>query len=319
MDALLDGSATAHCPRFDQAAQKALDTDYVSHYVRANTALMDALPELSGVDADDINKMETKSLMKLITSLRDLRVCQRAHDVPQPHNVTKFDPALEDITNRVIIAKWQNTDMGNLVGGRLLRAVGHRFDMVKDLEMGDDAMVERLHMECNEKGNDSDEDGGCPRKFVLYVGHDTTIFDMRAALGIPITVIPGVVPYVSHIIFELRKTDDNKFYVQVMTGDFTRTAEPVAGPFCENRFYCELDIFERYVEQMVPQNVDAVCGVVRDGTGEYMNSSGKKIHGPSLLKVIVVLLSVAGVLTLGLMAYRWIRSRGTNRAEYQNI
>lgn len=92
--------------------------------------------------------------------------------------------------------------MGSLVGGRLLRAVGNRFKSVVAVEEREQWALDKLHEECNAKGSDSDEDGGCPRKLAVYTGHDTTIFDMRAALGTEITV-SGIVPYVSHIILEL--------------------------------------------------------------------------------------------------------------------
>mmetsp|Transcript_19302 Transcript_19302/g.27982 ORF Transcript_19302/g.27982 Transcript_19302/m.27982 type:complete len:124 (-) Transcript_19302:182-553(-) len=120
----------------------------------------------------------------------------------QPKNVTQWDSTLEHLTTQITNAKWGSAHMGALVGGRALRAVANRFKANVAVYHHEQWALAKMHEECNAKGSDSDEDGGCPRKLAVYTGHDTTIFDLRAALGVDITV-PGVIPYVSHLIFEL--------------------------------------------------------------------------------------------------------------------
>jgi hypothetical protein len=204
-DALMDGSSRFHCPRFFAAGKYMLQTGFCRGAVMRNTELLAALPALTGRDT---RGLAFEQLVELIAAVRDLRVYQRAHNVSQPENVTRFDSALDDIVARVSIAKWDITGLGVLVGGRLLRAIANRMLAVKDLINGDATVHLKSREECNAKGSDSDEDGSCPRKLVLYVGHDTTIFDVRAALGLHAVVDGahgGVAPYASHIIFELRR------------------------------------------------------------------------------------------------------------------
>jgi hypothetical protein len=204
-DALMDGSARAHCPRFYQASQNMMQTGYCRGAILRNTELLEALPALTGRDT---SRMSFEQTAALIAQLRDLRVFQRAHDIPQPKNVTRFDSDLDDIVARMAIAKWDLTGLGVLVGGRLLRAAAKRMTAVEGLLRGDPSMTSKSREECNAMGSDSDEDGSCPRKLVVYCGHDTTIFDIRSALGLNAVVEGGhggVAPYASHVIFELRR------------------------------------------------------------------------------------------------------------------
>ncbi|KAA8494721.1 Prostatic acid phosphatase [Porphyridium purpureum] len=269
LDALLDGSASAHCPKFKKHGQTAINEPFMTNVLQENEPLIRALPALTGVSVAQVDTMEPGDLIKLITAVRDVRVCQRAHDVSQPSNVTRFDKAVEEVTNAFMIAKWNNTGLGYLVGGRLLRGISRRLSVVRELDMGADYVVERLHLECNEKGNDSDESGYCPRRFVLMVGHDTTILDLRAALGMDITV-EGIVPYMSHLVFELRQ-DGRNYNVQVLSGDCTRPTTPEGGAFCPARnSSCRLDEFMAFVEHTVPKDIDTACKVMRDGTGDFI-------------------------------------------------
>jgi len=269
LDSLLDGSAKAHCPVFNSASKiQKKNNKRLKYLLYSNTAFLKALPALSGISLSALDHMGTKKLVSLTTSLRDLRVCQRAHNVSQPKNVTHFDSFLEEFTAAVVHAKWIESGLGSIVGGRLLRAVARRLELVRQLELGEEWVVDRLHDECNAKGQDSDESGECPRRFVLYVGHDTTLFDTRAALGLSVTQ-PAVAPYTAHLVFELRRSDSGDFSVQILSGDYERETVPVSGPFCNHDSSCSLSNFITWVRHTVPKNVDKACGAKRDGSGLF--------------------------------------------------
>lgn len=273
-DALMDGSAKRHCPRFFNAGKEMLQTGFCRGAIMRNTALLDALPSLTGWDTSNAS---FEQLVQIIAGLRDLRVCQRAHNISQPMNVTQFDRDLDDIVARISIAKWDVPGLGVLVGGRLLRAVSNRMVAMTKLVHGDKEISMKSRDECNAKGRDSDEDGSCPRKLVVYTGHDTTIFDVRSALGLHAVVggnDGGVAPYGSHVIFELRRgdsssgessksgvEDDLNYNVTVLHGSHSRQTEEIGGPFCGGQSTCSLKSFLSYVDERVPDDVDEACGV----------------------------------------------------------
>lgn len=296
-DALMDASSKAHCPTFFNAGQRMLDTPFCRGAIMRNTELLDALPALTGRDT---SRLSFPQLVDLLAALRDLRVAQRAHNVPQPKNVTRFDAALDDIVARIGIAKWDVPGLGGLVGGRLLRAIGTRITSMIGLLRGDVDVVLRSREECNAMGSDSDEDGACPRKLVVYVGHDTTIFDVRSAIGLHAVDSGeeggGVAPYASHLIFELRRkkrkkhrqsaaadvdASDYQYTVTVLSGSHSTPTDTVAGPFCGGKATCSVDAFLAYVRARVPPDVDAACGV-SDAPPGRASGEGRRRGGGAL-------------------------------------
>ncbi|KAJ8906390.1 hypothetical protein NDN08_002883 [Rhodosorus marinus] len=311
-DALMDGSASKHCPRFNRAATAALNSKTIRNAILSDRKFASSLAILANVTGDRMRAMPGTSLVSLVTSLRDLRLCQRAHNMTQPKNVTQWDSKLEDLTTRITNAKWGSAHMGALVGGRALRAVANRFKATVAVYHHEQWALEKMNEECNAKGSDSDEDGGCPRKLAVYTGHDTTIFDLRAALGVDITE-PGVVPYVSHLIFEL-EGDGKNFTVSLLSGSFLKKATPLAGPFCGGKSTCSLDKFLAYVERTVPMDIDKACSVTieqlsngQPGSTETTTSS----FVPQLLKTgfITVAAIVVGAVGALLISARLRRSR----------
>jgi hypothetical protein len=275
-DALMDASSRAHCPRFFAAGEQMLETEFCRGAIMRSTELLSALPTLTGRDTSELTFPQ---LVDLIASVRDLRVAQRAHGVPQPENVTRLDAALDDIVARVSIAKWDVPGLGGLVGGRLLRAIAQRMSAMTGLLGGDPGVSLHSREECNSKGSEEDEEGSCPRKFVLYVGHDTTIFDVRSALGLHAVVGGesggGVAAYASHVVFELRRkraargaagknagrdaSSGYEYMVTVLTGSYKSKTETTAGPFCGGKASCGMDDFLSYVSGRTPDDVDAAC------------------------------------------------------------
>lgn len=310
-DKLMDGSAKKHCPRFYDMGMRMLGTEFCRGAIMRSTELLKALPRLTGYSVEG---MSFPRLVDLIASLRDLRVAQRAHGVEKGENVTMFDDTLDDIVARVSIAKWDMSGLGGLVGGRLLRAIGRRMQSVVELVSGGEDVLSHSREECNANGSDSDEDGGCPRKLVFYVGHDTTIFDIRAALGIPAVVSSvegsgGVASFAAHVIFELRReknkkksrkmkgTSDEVYTVQVLTGSYLTETHEVAGPFCGGKKKCGLISFLEYIQNRIPTDIDAACEVI-DTTGgasvEARVKSLSKFSIPSWGSVLVA--TVVGAL-----------------------
>lgn len=288
-DALMDSSSKAHCPVFFQAGQRMLETEFCRGAIMRNTELLEALPALTDRDTAHLSFPQ---LVDLIASVRDLRVAQRAHGVKQPKNVTRFDDALDDIVARVSIAKWDVPGLGGLVGGRLLRAIGRRMTVMTGLLSGDEEVLLHSREECNSKGRNSDEGGSCPRKFVLYSGHDTTIFDVRSAIGLHAVVGGesggGVAPYASHLIFELRRkkvkkhshaassaadkdASDYQYTVTVLQGSHSAPTDTVAGPFCGGKSSCSMKSFLKYVHARTPDDVDSACGVADDAAAPKTN------------------------------------------------
>eukprot|EP00188_Purpureofilum_apyrenoidigerum_P006101 Plantae.Rhodophyta-Purpureofilum_apyrenoidigerum.ctg8871.p1 GENE.Plantae.Rhodophyta-Purpureofilum_apyrenoidigerum.ctg8871~~Plantae.Rhodophyta-Purpureofilum_apyrenoidigerum.ctg8871.p1 ORF type:complete len:545 (+),score=66.42 Plantae.Rhodophyta-Purpureofilum_apyrenoidigerum.ctg8871:138-1637(+) len=258
-DALMDGSAKAHCPLFNFQAARALRSDGIRDKILEHKQLIDALPRMANVTSDDIEGYSNKKLVRLVTSLRDLRVCQRAHNMTQPHEVSHFDDVLEELTDFITNVKWKQNSNGSLVGGRLLRAIANRMSVAVAVHEGQQWALNKLHEECNVKGSDSDEDGGCPRKLALYCGHDTTIFDLRSALGVNITV-PGIVPYLSNLVFELTAgPGTNNYTIAVFHGSYLGNFNSLAGPFCNGDSSCSLDKFHEFVNSSLPENIDIAC------------------------------------------------------------
>lgn len=302
-DALLDSSAKAHCPRFFATGEQMLSTEFCKGAILRNTELLNALPALAGRKASSLTFPQ---LVDTLAALRDVRVAQRAHGVKQTENVTRFDAALDDIVARIAIAKWDVSGLGPLVGGRLLKAVAKRMEAVKGLLAGDENVRDMSRDECNAKGSDSDEDGGCPRKLVLYVGHDTTVFDVRSGLGLNAVGGGadgnGVSPYASHVIFELRRkkgkkqhkprrashwspahlwsrarsdaesSEDYDYTVEVLEGSYEQKTKSTAGPFCGGKSKCSLDSFLKFVSSRMPVNIDKACGL-DDGTKPSASSA----------------------------------------------
>jgi len=291
-DALLDGSSRAHCPAFAAAADRVYGTELVAGAIRRSTALLVALPKLTGTPPAAVAAMTTPQLVALLTGLRDLRVCQRAHNVSVPAGVAAWDNILEDVTARVTIAKWDVPGLGGLVGGRILRATARRMRVGVGVAAGAAWATARsgLGGECNALGRDADESGECPRRLTVYVGHDTTVFDVRAALGLPVDVEGGA-PYMSHVILELRAAAANgtaaaaggknykaklagdsdgdgdghpslqAYTVTVLTGSIDRPTVPEAGPFCAGASSCSVADFVAWIDGAVPSNVATACGL----------------------------------------------------------
>ncbi|KAK1858942.1 hypothetical protein I4F81_001541 [Pyropia yezoensis] len=281
-DALLDGSARSHCPAFAAAADAVYDSELVAGAIGRSTGLLAALPALTGTPPREVDAMTTLQLAGLITGLRDLRVCQRAHGVAVPSAVSRWDRALEDVTARVTIAKWDVPGLGGLVGGRLLRATARRVRVGVGAAAGAAWATARsgLGGECNALGHDADESGECPRRLTLYVAHDTTVFDVRAALGLPVAVERGA--YVSHVILELRTaaagndtalpakaattttssaSSLDAYTVTVLTGVNESTTAPEGGPYCGGAATCSAAAFVDWVDAHVPANVATACGL----------------------------------------------------------
>lgn len=338
-DALMDSSSKANCPTFFEAGQRMLGTEFCRGAIMRNTELLDALPALTGRDT---SLLTFPQLVDLLASLRDLRVAQRAHNVTQPKNVTRFDAALDDIVARVSIAKWDVPGLGGLVGGRLLRAIGRRMTTMTGLLSGDEEVVMRSRDECNAKGSDSDEGGACPRKLVVYVGHDTTIFDVRSAIGLHAVAAGenggGVAPYASHLIFELRRkkvkkhshaafvaadvdSSEYQYTVTVLAGSHSAATDTVAGPFCGGKASCSIESFLKYVQARVPANVDAACGVAGADSGRAggsePSSAGDAGSGGWFGGFKGVMAAVAGTM-LGLVV-GYIGGTTAHRAEYEAI
>jgi hypothetical protein len=282
-DSLMDGSSKEHCPRWFNAGKAMLQTGLCRGAVMRNTALLNALPTLTGRDTSDLS---FEQLVDLIAAVQDVRVCQRAHGITQPNNVTRFDSDLNDIVARVSIAKWDVTGLGVLVGGRLLRAVAARMVAMRGLLNGDARVQEKSRDECNVVGRDSDADGTCPRKLVVYCGHDTTVMDIRSALGLNAIFggadDEGVAPYASHLMFELRRRKAGKrarkdvgirrkgiedsdiqteYTVTVLQGSHQNETTVAPGPFCGGKASCGLEKFLKFVHARVPENVDESCGL----------------------------------------------------------
>ncbi|GAB0496221.1 hypothetical protein MMPV_007533 [Pyropia vietnamensis] len=302
-DALLDGSSRSHCPAFASAADAVYDTELVAGAIRRSRGLLAALPALTGTPEKKVTAMTTPELVGLITGLRDLRVCQRAHGVVVPDEVSRWDRTLEDVTARVTIAKWDVPGLGGLVGGRLLRATARRVRVGVAAVAGVAWATARsgLGGECNALGHDADESGECPRRLTLYVAHDTTIFDVRAALGLPVAVERGA--YVSHVIIELRaavagngsavpvgpdgrggggagdaagaaatgspagtggapiNASLDSYTVTVLTGVNESSTTPEGGPFCGGASTCSAADFVKWIDSHVPANVATACGL----------------------------------------------------------
>lgn len=309
-DALLDGSGRSHCPAFASAADAVYCTELVDGAIRRSKGLLAALPALTGTPEKQVTAMTTPELVGLITSLRDLRVCQRAHGVVVPVEVSRWDRTLEDVTARVTIAKWDVPGLGGLVGGRLLRATARRVRVGVAAVAGVAWATARsgLGGECNALGHDADESGECPRRLTLYVAHDTTIFDVRAALGLPVAVERGA--YVSHVIIELRAAVAGKgaavpvdpdvggdggagdaakaartgsptgtagalanaslddYTVTVLTGVNESSTAPEGGPFCGGAATCSARDFVDWIDGHVPANVATACGLSATAAAE---------------------------------------------------
>jgi hypothetical protein len=319
-DALMDGSSKQHCPRWFNAGKAMLQTGLCRGAIMRNTALLNALPAFTGRDT---SKMDFEELVDLIAAVRDVRVCQRAHGINQPTNVTQFDSDFDDIVARLSIAKWDVTGLGVLVGGRLLRAVASRMIAMQGLLNGDASVEVKSREECNAIGSDSDADGTCPRKLVLYCGHDTTIMDIRSALGLNAVLGGaeeyGVAPYASHLIFELRRKKLGKhekqtnhdmdfindteaeYTVNVFEGSKPNETTPAAGPFCGGKSSCGLTKFLKFAHSRVPENVAEACGLsTRDASSvaeaAKIAATRAAVHSRGRLIFSVLVAAAVGVL-----------------------
>jgi len=259
-DYLLDGSASSHCPLFKAAYKSALRSHLLYSDVLKSPLMPHGLANLSGFAPEFIASLKPHKLVKLATSLRDLRVCQRSHNVTVDDAAGAYDQALETIAAKVVEQKWDLSGLGYLGGARLLTAIGRRFDAMVDLLHNQSYALNRLHLECNAKGDDSDEIGDCPRKFILYTGHDTTIFDLRSALGLS-ALLPHISPFLAHLILELRQQDNGDVVVQVLCGWHDHPAAPEAGPFCGGKSWCSFKEFSRYIDRTLPRDVDSACAI----------------------------------------------------------
>lgn len=261
-DRLLDGSSKGRCPRWDVHASYALKSDEVYGFIMQQRSLLDALPRLTAYSEDEVAALSPKQLVGLVAALRDVRLSQRAHNVTVDDALSAFDQTLEDVTARLNSAKWDRSGLGYLVGGRLLRSIATRIETAMQGDNGAQDVLDMVKNECNQKGHDGDEDGNCLRKFIYYSGHDTTVFDVRSALGLPV-IVEGVVPYLSHVMFELRRVgrDHDDFEVSVLAGHYAKEPAPIAGPYCNGRATCPAAQFLQWVRETVPANVSAACGL----------------------------------------------------------
>ena len=259
-DRLLDGSGRGRCPRWDTFTAAAVKSSAVYGSLSNQSALLEALPALTGYGAEEIAALPKRAKVGLVAALRDVRVCQRSHRIPVPPNISAFDEALEQVTVNLNRAKWDASGMGALVGGRLLRSIATRLQTAVAGENGDPEVLSLVKNECNQKGHDGDEVGNCWRKLVYYSGHDTTVFDLRAALGVP-AVIDGIAPYLSHVIFELRRVgpEDDAFQVAVLAGHYAQRPLLLRGPFCGGHAACAASQFMAWVNDTVPEDVTTAC------------------------------------------------------------
>jgi len=259
-DRLLDGSGKGRCQLWDIVSKKMLKSDFVYGELQRRSDLYAALPSLANVSVEAFQSMKKKKKLALAATLRDIRICQKSHSIPAPATVSRFDADLEVLTARLNGAKWDASGLGPLVGGRLLRSISTRLATAIEADNGNMQVLARAKDECNRKGHDGDEIGNCYRKLVYYSGHDTTIFDIRAALGVT-AIEDGIAPYASHVIFELRRTgpEENDFRVSVYAGHYDQKPRPLFGPFCDGNFSCTASSFFSWVLNTVPNNVSEAC------------------------------------------------------------
>lgn len=59
-DALMDGSASAHCPKFNKAWKAAFEKKSLKNNILRRKEVLAALPALANISAENIAKMETQ-------------------------------------------------------------------------------------------------------------------------------------------------------------------------------------------------------------------------------------------------------------------
>ncbi|KAF6005243.1 hypothetical protein F1559_003252 [Cyanidiococcus yangmingshanensis] len=258
-DRLLDGSGKGRCKLWDIVTKRILKSDIVYGELQRHVRLYEALPSLTNMSPVSFQNMKKKQQLALAATVRDVRVCQRSHMIPVNPWVSQFDDDLEEVTARLNSAKWDGSGLGSLVGGRLLQSIATRLETAIEADNGNMHVLARAKDECNRKGHDGDEIGNCYRKLVYYSAHDTTIFDVRSALGVS-AVVEGVAPYLSHVIFELRRMGrKGDFRVFVYAGHYDSEPAPLHGPFCVGNFSCSASSFFAWVRNALPRNITEAC------------------------------------------------------------
>jgi hypothetical protein len=259
-DRLLDGSGKGRCALWDVVTKKILKSEFVYGDLRRHAQLYESLPSLTNMTPTSFQNMKKRQRLALAATVRDVRICQRSHGISVHDSVSRFDNDLEQVTARLNSAKWDSSGLGPLVGGRLLQSITTRLETAIDADNGNQHVLARAKDECNKKGHDGDEVGNCYRKLVYYSGHDTTIFDLRAALGVP-AVVEGIAPYLSHVIFELRRVGprEDDFRVLVYAGHYDQEPTALHGPFCGGNYSCPASSFFAWVRNIVPENISEAC------------------------------------------------------------
>jgi Histidine phosphatase superfamily (branch 2) len=179
-----------NCPRFGEIRK---ELRKASAFVERSEAEKNLLSKLAGIVGLD------KVTLTDAWAINDIWVCNEAHGVPLPADVTpSIRKSLQDLSDWLLLYGNQGLETHRLSAGLLLHEIKTRLELSK---------------QAAEPSGNSKQASPPSKKFVLYSAHDSTVAATLSALNIEYTTNPR---YNSTLIWELSQDSNNgAFYVQV--------------------------------------------------------------------------------------------------------
>jgi len=158
--------------------------------------------KITGLDLSDLSTPKLRSFA-------DNLYIRKLHNIPMPQGITKDDEQqIFDLLHWIFTTVYNDDQVAHYASDELLKDVKQRLLAVVK--------------------------GESKVKYVLYVGHETTLMPFLSALGDKLTKIPH---YSSDVNLQLVQSDDNKYYVRLYLNE-----ELVSLPKCGTSS-CPLDKF----------------------------------------------------------------------------
>lgn len=214
------------CPRYHEALAEVFQMPALQNIMLSNKSLFDELTKITGMDIDTPDDVQS-----LYSTLR----AEHEYGLKLPEWTQKYYPdRLVPITELSYIYNVYTDELKSLKAGPFLAKMINEWQhkTVNDLKPSE-------------------------RKINLYCGHDSTIVNILAAIGVWEQQLPI---YGIMTIFELlQDTATHEYGVQMYLRKNAKSgAIPLIVPGCDSHF-CPLDKFVELTKNVVPVNFSAAC------------------------------------------------------------
>lgn len=214
------------CPRYHEALEELFETPEIRYEMNSYKTMFDDLTKITGMDIKTPDDVQS-----LYSTLR----AESEYGLKLPNWTQKYYPnGLEKLTELSYIYNVYNDELKSLKAGPFLGK-----------------MINEWQQKRKNKLKPID------RKINLYCGHDSTIVNILAAIGVWEQQLPI---YNIMAIFELLQDTETKEYgIQIyLRRDATSGIQKLIVPGCDGHF-CPLNKFIELTKMVVPINFSAAC------------------------------------------------------------